>query len=136
MQAHEALPSVNEGLRPRELTLFHMKVGPTEGCLKDSAHRISFCPWETEACQESCRKPGRARKGPAAGRWVSPAGPGSLTVREEAREMTSSPRPLAAAHRGFNRRHGGTVPWYAGHGSHGAGVCVSTFSMQLSLCGI
>lgn len=32
----EALPSVNEGLGPRELTLFHMKVGPTEGCLKDS----------------------------------------------------------------------------------------------------
>lgn len=41
--------------------------------------------------------------------------------------MTSSPRPPAAAHRGFNRRHGGTVPWYAGHGAHGAGVCVSTF---------
>lgn len=32
----EALPSVNEGLGPRELTLFHMKVRPTKGCFKGS----------------------------------------------------------------------------------------------------
>lgn len=32
----EALPSVNEGLGPGELTLFHLKVGPSKGCFKGS----------------------------------------------------------------------------------------------------